>query len=212
MSISSWAEILEKDLQWREAELVSMKRLAIVNCNNEIIYLTTLRAAWSLLYAHFEGFTKFCWDLLLDQIQKENIKIHQLNDKFQLLALEKQFRQIKSNLSGESLMKFFTSDLPNEFSQYAKFPSDCRLETDSNLWPNVFDDECLKIGIISKVLDENRRLIKTLVARRNEIAHGKSMTITSVTEYTEYEQATLLVLHDLAIQLVELIESKSYIK
>lgn len=65
--MTDWPALLEGDLQWREAELASLKRIAITNSGNEVTLRATLRAGWAMLYAHFEGFTKFCWELLLDQ-------------------------------------------------------------------------------------------------------------------------------------------------
>ena len=47
------SSILEEDLSWREAELASLKRIAIVNRDNEIVLRAMLRACWALLYAHF---------------------------------------------------------------------------------------------------------------------------------------------------------------
>jgi len=204
------SRILEEDLNWREAELASLKRLAIVNSENEIVLRSMLRACWAILYAHFEGFTKFCWDLVLDQVQSQNITVQELSERFQILALEKSFRNLRGNSSSNYLWRFFHSALPSEIQQIATFPPECRLETECNLWPNVFERECEKIGVISSELRSYRPRIKALVSRRNDIAHGKNMIVNSIEEYSEYENATLLVLHDLAIQVLEIIEKKSY--
>jgi hypothetical protein len=53
--------------------------------------------------------------------------------------------------------------------------------------------------------------LKSLVARRNEIAHGQKMTISSLTEYQEYENAAIVVMHELAISVLEALESKCYL-
>jgi hypothetical protein len=201
---------LEADLHWREAELASLKRLAIVNSDNEVICRASLRACWALLYAHFEGFTKFAWELLLDEVEKEKISIKDLSEEFQILALEKHFRILKGDMKPKSLWEFFGSTLPEEINQNVVFHHDCRLETESNLWPNIFERECARVGIVSTVLEESRARIKTLVSRRNDIAHGKNMTIKSVDEYTEYESTAFLVLHDLAIQVLEVISNQKF--
>jgi HEPN superfamily protein len=207
-----WSAILEEDLRWREAELASLKRIAITNTDNEVILRATLRASWAILYAHFEGFTKFCWELLLDQIQRGDIVIEELSENFLLLALEKRFRQLRGNVSSVSLWKFFNAELPNTLREKAFFATDCRLETESNLWPKVFERECARIGIYSTMLQSSRSRIRALVSRRNDIAHGKNMTIKSVEEYTEYETTTLLVLHDLAVQVLDILEKETYKK
>ncbi len=208
--MTNYSDVLEGDLRWREAELVSLKRLAIVHNDNDIVLRATLRACWALLYAHFEGFTKFCWELLLDHVQSEGISVSQLSKDFQLLALEKLFRAIRGNSKSNSLWEFFNTSLPAELQNIAFFPTECRLETESNLWPSVFERECARIGLKSTTLESSRVRLQALVSRRNDIAHGKNMTIKSVDEYSEYEHATLLVLHDLAVQVLNAIENKAY--
>ncbi|RJQ23991.1 hypothetical protein C4565_10420 [Candidatus Parcubacteria bacterium] len=205
------SRILEEELTWREAELSSLKRIAIVNGHNQTLVRATLRACWALLYAHYEGFTKFCWELLLDEIQNQNITIEELSEEFKLLALEKSFRNLRGDISSSALLKYFNLVLPNEILKKAVIPPECRLDTECNLWPNVFERECSKIGVVSVELQSRRQRIKTLVSRRNDIAHGKNMTVRSVDEYSEYENATFLVLYDLAVQVLEIIESKAYL-
>lgn len=46
--------VLELDLKWREAELASLKRQAIISAKDSVAYRSLLRAMWALLYAHFE--------------------------------------------------------------------------------------------------------------------------------------------------------------
>ena len=208
--MTNWSETLEEDLRWREAELASLKRLAGANRDNEAVYRCMLRASWALLYAHFEGFTKFCWELLLDRVQGGRVPVEELREDFLVLALEKQFRQLRGNLSSSLLWTFFHDDLPRVLRQDAVFEPDCRLETECNLWPNVFERERAKVGIKSTTLEDFRSRIKTLVSRRNDIAHGKNMTIKSVDEYLKYEKAVLLVLHDLAVQVLEILENQTY--
>src|SRR5262249_37853481 len=156
----------EEDLRWREAELASLKRIAITNTYNEDILRVILRASWAILYAHFEGFTKFCWELLLDQIQNCEVLIEELSEDFLLIALEKQFRKLRGDSSSVSLWKFFSAELPNTLRDKPIFSTDCRLTTESNLWPSVFERECAKIGIHSTTLQSSRTRIQALVARR----------------------------------------------
>jgi hypothetical protein len=208
--MSNWSETLEGDLRWREAELASLKRITIINADNEGIYRCMLRASWALLYAHYEGFTKFCWELLLDQVEGKKVVIEELREDFLVLALEKKFRKLRGNLNSAVLWKFFRDDLPQDLHDEAVFDPDCRLETESNLWPNVFERECAKVGIVSKTLQASRARFNVLVSRRNDIAHGKNMTIKSVEEYTDYEKAVLLVMHELALQVLDILENQSY--
>ena len=202
--------VLEEDLKWREAELASLKRLAINSPIESVAYQSLLRAMWALLYAHFEGFTKFCWDTIFDHIQSENIQTKQLNTKFVLLALEKDFKCLRGGLDAGSLWEFFETRMPSSLENHAVFPEDSRLKTDSNLWPNVFERETEKLGITCNELKRHRSRIKTLVARRNDIAHGKSMTIKNLAEYHEYENAALCLMHELAIKAIGIIDDQTF--
>lgn len=202
--------VLEEDLKWREAELASLKRLAITSSVDSVAYQSLLRAMWALLYAHFEGFTKYCWDTVLDHIQSENIQTQQLSYRFALLALEKDFKGLKANLDSTSMWNFFEKTMPAALQTQAAFPDETRLKTESNLWPSIFERETEKLGIVCNELVKHRTRIKTLVARRNDIAHGKSMIIASLTEYHDYEDATLCLMHELAIRAIEVIEAQMY--
>jgi MAE_28990/MAE_18760-like HEPN len=201
---------LEQDLKWRESELVFLKKLVINTKTGEINQKSLLRALWVLLYAHFEGFTKFCWDTLFDQIQAEKVPRKELSERYMIIALEKDFKSLRRNLESFSVLNFFKSQMPDILEREASFPEDSRLKTESNLWPNVFERENGKLGISCDELEKHRARIKTLVARRNDIAHGKSMVISNLKEYNEYENAALCLMHELAIKVIEITFSKSY--
>ena len=140
--------VLERDLQWREAELASLKRLAITTQAGSVTHQTLLRAMWALLYAHFEGFTKYCWDTVLDHIQAERIPRSQLTERFALIALEQDFKVLRGSLDAASIWKFLHGDMPKALAKNAAFPEELRLRTESNLWPNVFEREAQRIGIV----------------------------------------------------------------
>ncbi len=202
--------VLELDLKWREAELASLKRQAIISAKDSVAYRSLLRAMWALLCAHFEGFTKFCWDTVLDNIQAENIPASELDIKFALPALEPEFKICRTNHDSRSILTFFGNNLPVALKRSAAFPDESRWKAESNLWPNILERESDRIGIQCSELQRNRPRIKTLVARRNELAHGKSMIIADLDEYHEYENATLCLMHELALKSIETIDSHSY--
>lgn len=203
--------VLELDLKWREAELASLKRLAITSSTETVAYQALLRALWALLYAHYEGFTKFCWDTVLDHIQSEKVPAESLQENFTMLALEGDFKRLRGDLTSPTIWKFFEEVLPTSLTSHAAFSDEGRLKTDSNLWPNVFERESSRLGIECSELQKHRQRIKALVARRNDIAHGKSMIISGLSEYHDYENAALCLMHELAIKAIEIVDGKSYL-
>jgi len=208
----SWEIEIEKDLKWREAELVTLKHHAIRSRTNATAYRASLRALWAMLYAHFEGFTRFCWELMLDEIERSKTKRQDLLESIAITSLESFFATVRGNLSSENLWSCFLSEVPRQLSEEAVFPEKYRLSTDSNLWPEIFRRETSKLGITCHEMDRYDSFMKSLVSRRNKIAHGETMTIRSLDEYEPYENAVTLVMHELAVAVVDMLGGKRYFK
>src|SRR6266436_3095888 len=69
--MSDWATQIESDLKWREGEIASLKLLAASFPADSNRQRALLRALWAMLYAQYEVFCKFCWDLFLTAIESE---------------------------------------------------------------------------------------------------------------------------------------------
>ena len=210
--MSGWAIAIENDLKWREAELASLKHHAIATRENPVAHKAALRALWAMLYAHFEGFTKFCWELALDEIERSKTKRQDLIDTMAVASLEAFFSTVRGNTSSDNLWACFRSNMANELMAEAVFPEKYRPSTDSNLWPEVFRRETSKFGISCSEIDDSDALIKALVSRRNKIAHGETMTIRNLAEYEPFEASTTIVMHELAVAVLDLLENKQYCK
>ena len=77
--MSTWSDQIEADLKWREGELASLKLLAASADHGSDRQRAILRALWAMLYAHYEGFCLFCWDLMLSAIEKDACTVGELN-------------------------------------------------------------------------------------------------------------------------------------
>ncbi len=66
--------------------------------------------------------------------------------------------------------------------------------------------------MLTEIIDEYSTRIKTIAAIRNETAHGQKMIIKDLREYQKYEDSALLVMHDLAINIIGYLENNKYIK
>ena len=205
-----YAKQIEDDLSWREAEIGSLKVLISTSVKGSVRETTLLRALWALLYAHYEGFCKFAWDLYLNALEKEAARRSECKEEIACLSLEKDFKNLKGNLSPASIWKFCSVEFSRLLNEPAQFHF--KLETQSNLWPSVFIKNAEKASLPKNMVNEHLNKIKSLVSRRNDIAHGQKMVIRDIDEYQKYENAALLVMHELAIGVIESIESKSYLK
>ncbi|WP_339747743.1 MAE_28990/MAE_18760 family HEPN-like nuclease [uncultured Rubinisphaera sp.] len=214
--MSRWEDQINRELDWRESELASLKHYVISTRTNKIAHRAALRAMCTMLYAHYEGFTKFCWDLVLDEIHRARVNRCDVLESLAILSLEKTFSGLKGNLNPDSIWDFFQNRLPVELTIAAEYSTTdagkCRLSTDSNLWPHVFRDQTRKLGITCSELEVRETHLKALVGRRNKIAHGEKMEIKDLNEYKPYEQAAFAVMYELAISIVEYLDCQLYLK
>jgi len=206
--MSSWADQIEEDLKWREAELGSLKiQAAAAPCKSDR-QRALLRALWTMLYAHYEGFSKFCWDILLDQIEKDGCARCDAMDYIARLSLAKVFQEFRKDTSPDGIWSFVRATFPAEMSQPVIFES--RLETRSNLWPNLARENNEAVGLSTSQISAYEKQLSALVGRRNEIAHGRKLVVESLDEYAEYEKAVMLVLHELAVSVVNTLDARSF--
>lgn len=204
-------QVLERDLKWREAELASLKKHAALSVPNSVERSSLLRALLAMLYAHYEGFTKFCWETLLDHIQSEGVSRSQLTKPFAMLSLEGEFKSLRGNTSSDYLWDFAASRFNAALERSARFEEGCRPSTESNLWPNVYEREAQKMELSCVIMDGHRQTLKSLVSRRNDIAHGKENMLRDLDEYQKFEEAVVSVMHELALSVLSSAEEKSYL-
>ncbi len=200
---SSGQEI-EEDLKWREDELASLKLLLSDLEPGSTRRHGLLRALCALLYAHYEGFCKFAWDYYFDSLEKTRVSRRDCVDRIAIISLQKDFQDMRKDLSPDAIWDFCTNRFPSLLQERLTF--NLKLETNANLWPSLLIENSASVGLGCSAARNHAVKLKSLVARRNEIAHGQKMTISNLAEYQEYEHAAVLVMHELAA-----LESKSHL-
>ncbi len=205
-----WISQLEHDLNWRESELASMKAALLEVAKGSVRYKVLLRAAWALLYAHYEGFTKFAWDIYLEALQGNGLARKDVSDELAMLSLLPEFNRLKSSMPAGDIWEFCCKGFAGEMQKPLAFPN--RLETKSNLWPDLFCSNSKKIGMQCDQVTTNEVKLKSLVGRRNAIAHGEKLEIKDTAEYFQYEECVVLVIHELAIAIVDSLTKRLYVK
>ncbi|MCJ7603233.1 MAG: MAE_28990/MAE_18760 family HEPN-like nuclease [Desulfobulbaceae bacterium] len=210
----NWQSEIEDDLKWRENELLFLKKIAFDTREDEIKNVTALRSLWVMLYAHYEGFCMFVWDIYLDHIEHSHVQNKNLSSSIMMISLSKDLTKLRKNITNKLLCNFCDVEYPKYLEQYASFPDENKLSTKSNLYPNVMDDnnDKLSISLPSLGKGNNRTNIKALVSRRNDIAHGKKMYIRNLEEYKIYEESAFDIMIDLACEIIEAIEKKVHLK
>lgn len=206
--MTTWADQIEADLKWREAELGSLKLQAASAPLKSDRQRALLRALWTMLYAHYEGFCKFCWDTLLDEIEKAPCARRDATEEIARLSLAKVFQEFRKNTSPNGIWSFVNATLPAQMSEPVSFP--VRLETRSNLWPALARENNVAVGLTTAQIDAYAAQLGALVGRRNEIAHGRKLVVDTLDEYAEYEKAVMMVLHELAVSVVDTLDRRSF--
>lgn len=198
----SYIREIEADLDWREAELASLRIMMTSSSVSQREKLVLFRAAWSLLYAHYEGFCKFALSVYYDQVSALGIKCGQLPDPIRNFALFSAVKSIRNKSTGDAINDILNFEVVC-LNANPIFPE---VDTKSNLWPNVLEDLLESAALTVVEIDENRYKLKTLVTRRNKIAHGERDIIIDLEYYEGYEKAFREVAYNLAIEIEKKID------
>lgn len=199
-------EIISDDLDWREAELGSLKLIFSRKDVSDHQKIVLLRASWALLYAHYEGFSKTSLTVFYDYAKKLVADCGELPIKTRLFSLSKKLSALRS-LPSEPLLKEL-ENFPTTF--YGVGPEFPDVDTKSNLWPNVLENLLSDADITVETLDTHRAKISTLVSRRNNIAHGQKEIVQEIEYYRGFESAVYDLMYEMAFKIDERLKLAPY--
>lgn len=208
--MSAWEQEIEQDLAWRESEMGALKLLLASAPNGSDRQRALLRACSAMLYAHYEGFSKFCWTLMLNSIAAESHIRRDLAEPLAKRAMTAVFRTLRGDTSIDGLWNFATTTFQAELSSVAEFPEE--IDTKSNLWPDLSQEINSSVGLECPLLGLHSAELGQLVSRRNKIAHGEKMEIADIKQFQRFEHAAVLVMHELAISVVKCLDERSYLR
>jgi hypothetical protein len=80
----------------------------------------------------------------------------------------------------------------------------------SNLWPNIFEETCSELGLSSSYIEPHRLNLKSLVSRRNDIAHGKDVGVSDKDLY-KLETSAWAMMLALAEEVATAVHQKKYL-
>ena len=185
---------MTRDLDWREAELGSLKLLCARSDLTKQQKLVLLRAAWALLYAHYEGFTKTALTIYYDEARKKVKNCGSLPEWTRLFALQSMLKNLRKLPAKE-----FLSEIENfPGNHHATKPTFPEVETKSNLWHCTLDELLNYADLSMSYHHKYKHLINTLVSRRNKIAHGKIDIIKELDYYRTHETAIYDIMYELS--------------
>lgn len=208
--MSTWAQEIERDLAWREAEIGTLKLLLASSSTGSDRQRALMRACCAMMYAHYEGFCRFCWTLMLSTIERQSLLRQELAEPLARRAMASVFRTLRGDTSDINLWQFATTAFSSQLRERATFQEE--IDTDSNLWPSVAKKINDSIGVQCPMFDLHETELRQLVGRRNKIAHGEKLEIENLGQLQKLEHAAMLAMHELALAVVECLDRKSYLK
>jgi len=198
---------IEKDLKWRDQELAIMRKQLLQTTTNSDQEQTLLRANVAILYAHYEGFCKFCIGIYVEALNKRKLKRKDLTWKIAVHSMKKFYLELKKAENQSELFTNFMDGLNDKFDEVAVLEN---LAETSNLWPDLLLSWLNALNLECDNIQNQRYFLHQLVARRNKIAHGKPMTIATKLAFDDYANAAILAMHEVALGVVSALESRSY--
>jgi hypothetical protein len=185
---------IEADLDWRERELAILRIYLsdkhVSGTEKNVLF----RAAWALLYAHYEGFCKFALSVYFDKLERSGVNCDALASEVQCFALTDQFKTMR-NLPASDLLVAALTLQTNHLSKPPVFPA---VDTRSNLHPDVLQQLLDQADLSIPSLSSHYQTLKTLVRRRNKIAHGERDMIQELSYYLTFENAFKNIAYELA--------------
>lgn len=202
-----YAKQIETDLDWRERELAVLRKQLLsteVGSSQETTYLRTNLA---MLYAHYEGFCKFALGVYIDALESLSLKRSELKWVIAAQSLGKFQMELKAvTNSGE-----YFSKLLNELGMHLDAKASYeKPEAVGNLWPDLLMGWLSRLGLDSTNVQGEKNRLDRLVSSRNQIAHGRKLTVANRGELDKHVQAATLAMHEVAVGITDALEKKLY--
>src|SRR4030042_6695334 len=125
------SDYLAKDLSWRKRELTDLKQLMQL-ASNATRRKSLVRACISMLYAHFEGFTKNAGSAYLEYIYFQRIANNKISKNFLTLTLCDLTNKISQSKKASSYIHIVDFFLEQQ-NDKAYIPYKSAVNTESNL-------------------------------------------------------------------------------
>lgn len=197
-SVAELAETLDRDSAWRKKEMTTL-RILIATRGISDEQAALCRSAVPVLYGHWEGFAKQAAVAYLDLVRRQRRPYRELDLNFLAIAARGALREAAgaARCTSVYIEKFnsLMGGLDEQVDFTGRAVSDA-VSSGSNLSSRVLQDILATIGVpYDRIFSGKAPLIDgSLLATRNDIAHGGRVEVDSIT----YRQ-----LHELVVELVD---------
>lgn len=181
-----------------------------------------LRAAFTLVYAHFEGFSKEAIRLFLKHINSQQIPVNHLDYYLQTLYHTKKIIDIKQSKRKTKFNELTTAILVENNNLFKVEEKDKDIvSTDSNLRFDIIEELLFIIGVKTEqfiLISDNQTSISTkeefinrnFIDTRNKIAHGENTEVTLI-HFEEVKIFVVTFIDTLAEYIIDVSKNKLYL-
>jgi hypothetical protein len=162
-------DLLDAELVWRRREISSL--VTALKGAGPAEQLVCVRAGIPLLYAHWEGFGRACFERYLEFVSYRRLRFNQLKPSFLFLYASGRLKGMQSAGHRESVE--LLREIVEGLDQTNKDTYRKHINTQSNLRSGVLKDLLALCGLNCSHFDSEADFIdRELCDPRNEIAHG----------------------------------------
>jgi hypothetical protein len=174
-TLGQFQDALDREMGWR------VKEIGVFNVASRQTgsgRKSFIRAGVALTYAHWEGFIKKSSETYVNYVGSKKLSNRDLKSCFAVLGLKGRLNAISgSNKSSLNIGAY--EFILSELDSVSKLDSGFSINTESNLSSKVFCNIATSLDIDISAYDTKFNFIdKSLVDRRNAIAHGEYMDLT----------------------------------
>lgn len=189
-NLENLEDSLNKDLVWRKREITSLKFLLSRTRKGDEEVL--LRAAITLMYAHWEGHIKFCSHAYISYLNQLGLSCEVLSDSFVQMNLGATFEAgdlVHNYKVQKKLHDYFCKPSAYTF----KVNEQKAISTKSNLNYEILESILSKLGLSAEGFKLKENFIDaTLLDYRNAIVHGEKRSLEDIkSAYMSIEEHVL---------------------
>jgi hypothetical protein len=226
MNLSDLAAQLEAELLWRQDEVrFFQNRGATLSTEDEKDQYR--RAVILVLYAHFEGFCKFGFELYRTTVNGEQISCADATPAVAAAGWAQLFKELrdpnkkssdfKNSLPHDGKLHRFARDREfmertAEFGQLPVTIPDDFVDTESNLKPVVLRKILYRLGLPHDQFEQHEGQISRLLNTRNKIAHGEDRAGIKEADYDELRKLVFQMIDAIKNKIIEYLRQKAYLK
>jgi hypothetical protein len=217
MNLPDLSAQLESELAWRQEEIrfFQNRGTMLLRPEEQDQYR---RAVVLVLYAHFEGFCKFAFDLYRTAINGEQVACNEASPAIAAAGWARLFKELrdpstkcaefKHALPDDGKLHRFARDREFmersvEFNRLPVTIPDDFVDTESNLKPVVLRKILYRLGLPHDQFSQHEGKIDRLLRVRNKIAHGESRSGVTAVDYGELRTIVFQIMEDVKRQVME---------